>query len=237
MTPDPFGRAILDHHRSEREAPLIDRDGDERREHDIEGYYFGDHEPDDWFEPRVEGSLLDIGAGAGRDALYFQQQVETVAIEVSEHLVTTMEERGVEDARLGDMFSLREQFGRDRFDAALAWGTQVQLAASQQALRKFLGDLGYVTTPGASVLLHGYAPGRAENVFAYRPDPTPGIAYRVYHSEYEGEVGETLLFRLCSVDRLRAATVGTGWRVADASAGHPDSSDEPPTWLAILEKE
>jgi len=236
VTPDPFGRAILDHHRGERETPLVDRDGDETREHDIEGYYFGEHQPEDWFEPRVDGPLLDIGAGAGRDARYFQERVETVALEVSEQLVTVMEERGVEDARLGDMFALREQFDRDRFGAALAVGTQLQLAPSQRAVRRFLGDLAYVTTPSASVLLHGYAPDRAEDVFAYRPDPTPGIAYRVYHSEYDGEVGETLLFRLFSVDRLRAATVGTGWTVVDASAGHPDSDDEPPTWLAILEK-
>lgn len=237
MTPDPFGRAILDHHRGEREEPLVDRDGDETREHDIEGYYFGHHEPEDWFEPRVDGPLLDIGAGAGRDALYFQERVETVALEVSDHLVTTMRERGVEDARLGDMFALREQFGRDRFDAALAVGTQVQLAPSRQSLRQFLGDLAYVTTAGASVLLHGYAPDRADDVFAYRPDPTQGLAYRVYHSTYEGEVGETLLFRLFSVDRLREATVGTGWQVAEASYGLPDSDGEPPTWLAILEKE
>lgn len=231
MSPDPFGRAILDHHRGDREEPLIDRDGDQTRIHDIEGYYFGEHEPEQFFEPHVEGPLLDIGAGAGRDSRYFQERVETVALEVSEHLVTLLEERGVEDARLGDMFALPEQFGRNRFQAALAVGTQVQLAPSDHALRAFLADLAHVTTPDGVALLHGYDPTVAseERVFAYRPDPTPGIAHRVYHSEYEGNVGETLLFRLFSVDRLREATVGTPWRVAA-------SRQEEVTWLARLEK-
>lgn len=231
MSSDPFGRAILDHHRGERNAPLIDRDGDERREHAIETYYFGEHDPESLFEPRVDGPLLDIGAGAGRDTLYFQETVETVALEVSEHLVTLLEERGVEDARLGTMFSLPEQFERNRFGAAFAIGTQVQLAASDHALREFLADLAYVTKPDGVALLHGYDPAAAaeEGVFAYRPDPTPGIAYRVYHSEYEGEVGETLLFRLFSVERLRDATVGTPWHVAE-------STQEGVTWRAVLEK-
>jgi SAM-dependent methyltransferase len=221
----------LDHHRGEREAPLIDRDGDERREHPIEAYYFGNHDPESMFAPRVDGPLLDIGAGAGRDTLYFQDIVETVALQVSGHLVTLLAERGVEDARLGTMFSLTEQFERNRFGTALAIGTQVQLAASDHALREFLADLAYVTKPDGVALLHGYDPAAAaeEEVFADRPDPTSGIAYRVYHSEYEGEVGETLLFRLFSVERLREATVGTPWYVAD-------SKQDGVTWRAVLEK-
>jgi hypothetical protein len=58
------------------------------------------------------------------------------------------------------------------------------------------------------------------------PDPTPGTAHRVDHSEYEGEVGETLLFRLFSVKRLRESTVGTVWHVAD-------SRQEGVTWRAV----
>ncbi len=49
----------------------------------------------------------------------------------------------------------------------------------------------------------------------YHDDPTPGLAHRVMHFEYEGDVGETLLFRLFSPDRIREATVGTGWNVED----------------------
>ncbi|MEF8856128.1 MAG: class I SAM-dependent methyltransferase [Haloplanus sp.] len=221
MSPDPFGRAIRDQFLGDREEPLIQRDGDEKLEHPIERFYFGEFRPDDaagqWLESWLDGPLLDMGAGAGKHVLYFQHRFEAVAIEVSDHLVETMRERGVNDARYGDMFGLRDAFERDRFRSALAYGTQVGLAGSMQGLRRFLGDLAFVTTPDATAVLDCYDPD-CEGTAAlpgYRSDPTPGLAYRVMQFEYEGEVGATLLFRLFGPDRLREATVGTGWSVAE----------------------
>jgi hypothetical protein len=233
---DPFGRAIHDHHRGERDEPLVDRDGEERRDHPIEAFYFGEFDPeseaDAWRASWLDGPLLDVGAGVGRDALYFQERFETVAIEVSEHLVATMDERGVHDARHVDMFALREAFDRDRFRSALAFGTQIGLTGSMQGLREFLGDLAHVTTSDGRALLHGYDPNReaTADILGYRADLTPGLAYRVYHTEYENE-HETLLFRLFSPDRLREAAVGTGWDIADVRYGSER------TYTAALTKE
>ncbi|MEF8780317.1 MAG: class I SAM-dependent methyltransferase [Haloferacaceae archaeon] len=228
---DPYGRAIRDHSLGTRTEPLVDRDGERTREHAIERWYFGDHDPDAWRDSWLEGPLLDMGAGAGRDALYYQQRFETVAIDVSEHLVETMRDRGVDDARRVDMFSLTEHFGRDRFRSAHAIGTQVGLAGSMAGVREFLGDLAAVTAGDTTAVIDNYAPGVAEttDVFAYREDPAPGLAFRVYHCEYEGDVGETLLFRLFSVDRLREATIGTPWEV-----GEVDYRDT--QWRAALKK-
>jgi hypothetical protein len=159
---DPFGRAIRDHYRDEQDAPLVQRDGEHAREHPIERFYFSAFDPetddDQWLVSQLDGPLLDLGAGAGRHALYFQDRFETVAVEVSDHLVETMRDRGVADARRGDMFSLREQFERDQFQSALAIGTQVGLAGSMQGLRRFLGDLAHVTTPDATAVFDGYDP-------------------------------------------------------------------------------
>jgi len=90
MSADPFSRAIRDCYLGEQDEPLIDRDGDETREHDIQGWYFDEHDQGAWRDSWLEGPLLDMGAGAGRDALYYQEQFETVAIEVSDHLVETV---------------------------------------------------------------------------------------------------------------------------------------------------
>lgn len=235
MASDPFGRAVRDHYLGERDEPLVDRDGDDTREHAIERWYFGEYEPDDWCESWFEGPLLDMGAGAGRDTLHFQEQFETVAIEVSDHLVRTMEDRGVRDARLADMFSLRDHFERDRFRSALSKGTQLGLAGSIAGVRRFLGDLAFVTTPDATALLDNYAPEKeaTRDAFAYRDGPSPGLAYRIFHCEYEGDVGRTLLFRLFSTDRLREATVGTPWDVAEVRYGPEEAPNQ---WLAVLEK-
>ena len=219
---DPFGRAIHDYQQDKQDEPLIQRDGEAAHEHPIGENYFGELDPTsgehgEWRVSWLDGPVLDIGAGAGRDALYFQEQFETVAIEVSEHLVETMCERDVQDARHADMFALREHFERDRFQSALAFGTQLGLVGSMQGLRQFLGDLAFVTMPGATAVLDCFDPDDEEtaDLLGYRADPTTGLAYRVMHFEYEDTVGETLLFRLFSPDRVREAVVGTGWNVAE----------------------
>lgn len=214
---DPYGRAIHDHHRGKRDRPLLERSGDETREHPIERFYFTGFSGDEWLESVLEGPSLDIGAGAGRHALYFQERFETVAIDVSERLVETMRERGVEDARHVDMFALRETFERDRFCSAFSYGTQVGFAGSMDGLRRFLADLAFVTTPEARTVLDAYDPDQngAIDLLGYRADPTPGLAYRLYWFEYDGDVSEPLLFRLFSPDRFQEAAIGTGWRVAE----------------------
>lgn len=218
---DPFGRAVADHYHDRRTEPLLVRDGPETRQHPIGSFYFEPFEAESdtgrWLSARVRGPLLDVGAGTGRHALVFAEQVETVAVDVSERLVGLMRERGVRDARVVDMFSLRETFDRDRFGSALVVGTQLGLTASMQGLRRWLGDLAFVTDAEATAVVDGYDPthDEAEELLGYRADPTRGLAHRVFHFAYEDEVSETLLFRLFSPDRLREATVGTGWSVAD----------------------
>jgi SAM-dependent methyltransferase len=218
--PDAFGRAIRDHHRGDRTEPLLQQDGDETIEHPIEDYYFDafpDDEHGEWLDQRLDGPLLDVGGGAGRDVLHFQERFETVAIEISEALVATMRERGVEDARSGDMFALPDQFERDRFGSALVIGTQLCLAGSMDGLRRFLADLAHVTTPDATAVVHSYDPAAdgVEDLVGYRADPTPGLAHRVMTFQYEGETSEILHFRLFGPDRLREAAVATPWTVAD----------------------
>ncbi|ELY96934.1 hypothetical protein C482_14839 [Natrialba chahannaoensis JCM 10990] len=231
MSDDPFGRAIRDHYLGKQDEPLIDRDGSETREHSIEQWYFGEHSEDAWRDAWMKGPLLDMGAGAGRDALYYQEQFEAIAIEVSEHLVEVMRDRGVRDVRLADMFELRNHFDRDRFQSAHAIGTQLGVAGSMAGVRQFLDDLAFVTTPNATAVLDNYDPENEDTkeVFAFRDDPMPGLGYRVYHEEYEGEVGETLLFRLFSVDQFRQATIGTPWEVAEVNYSDVQ-------WRAVLEK-
>lgn len=231
MDPDPFGRAIRDHYLGTQDEPLIDRDGGETREHAIQDWYFGEHDEEAWRDQWMKGPLLDMGAGVGRDAIHYQEQFETVAIEVSEYLVETMCDRGVKDARYADMFALRDYFGPNRFQSAHAIGTQVGLVASMAGLRRFLDDLDFVTSSDATAIIDNYAPENeaTKDVFAFRPDPADGLAFRVFHNEYKGEVSRTLLFRLFSIDRLQEATSKTSWKVIDVEYGEV-------YWRAILEK-
>lgn len=215
---DAFGRALLDDYRGERSDPLYQCDGEERLVHPVEDFYFGsfaDQPASSWLESRIAGPLLDLGAGAGRDVLYFQDRFEAVALEQSQVLVTLLEARGVQAVRHGDMFALREAFDRDQFRTVLLLGTQIGLAGSIAGLRSLLRTLAERTDEQGTVVFDGYDPTveGAEKMLGFRSDATPGLAFRVINYEYDGNVGDTLLFRLFSFDRLREATVGTPWEV------------------------
>lgn len=236
MGPDPFGRAVRDHYHDEQSGPLLQFDGEQRLEHPIEQFYFGSFEEagdEAWIADHLSGPLLDAGAGAGRDTLYFQERFETVALEVSEPLVSLMRERGVEDVRHGDMFAPLEQFDADRFESVLVRGTQLGLAKSVAGVEQLLADLATSTTDAATVVLDCYDPtdDTAEELLGYRDDPTPGLAFRVFTFEYEDDVSETLLFRLVSPDRLREAAAETAWSVEEVRP-----SSESAYYVAALEK-
>ena len=235
--PDAFGRALRDHHRDDRDEPLRQRDGEAARDHPIDAFYFDSVDPSDpshaWIESHLSGPLVDLGAGVGRDALYFQERFETVALESSPALVEAMRERGVDDARQGDMFALRDAFERDRFRSALVNGTQVGLAGSMRGLTAFLNDLAHVTTPDATAVIDGYDPDHeaTRDLLGYRHDPTPGLADRVMAFEYGSERDPILRVRLFSPDRVREAAVGTDWRVSAIRRG---SDDDSPYYRAAL---
>jgi len=223
---DPFGRAIRDEHRGEREHPLVDVDGDDVREHPMDLYFRGIERDGDlpWARRHLDGPLLELGSGVGRHALYFQGRYRTVATEVSEHLVYVMRERGVADARRVDMFDLPEF--ETAFRSVFARGTQIGLAGSVAGLRAFLRDIAGVTAPRATAVFDAHDPEheRAPDLFGHRPDPTPGLAYRTFHVEYRDTPGETLLFRLFSPERVREATLSTPWRVTDLRRSRADAA-------------
>lgn len=218
---DPFGRAVRDWYLDDLSEPLIQRDGPETLEHPIEEFYFAPADLDSgsaaWFGELVDGPVLDLGAGAGRLALSLQERYETVAVEVSDHLVETMDERGVDDARQGDMFDLETLFPGGRFHSVLVVGTQAGLAGSRTGLVEFLEALAAVTTEDGTAIIDSYDPSLPESrdLLGYRSDPAPGLAFRVFHFEYEDKIGETLLFRLVSPDALRSLVEDTVWNVAE----------------------
>lgn len=65
-------------------------------------------------------TLLEIGVGAGRDSLFFQEHGLTVtAVDLSPAMVALCREKGI-DTQVVDFASLAAHFGADRFDAVYA---------------------------------------------------------------------------------------------------------------------
>ncbi|WP_049972867.1 methyltransferase domain-containing protein [Haladaptatus cibarius] len=214
---DPFAQALHDFHFDEMLGPLVYRRGEETEEVGIEFYFDVIDGDGSWLEPYLDGPLLDMGAGAGRHALYFQEQFETVAIEQNEQLVEVLRDRGVKDARQVNMFNLQETFEENRFKSAIALGTQVSLSRSMQGLTQFLDDLAYVTRPNATAIIDGYDPEKEEtkSKLDYYTDRSDGLAYRLLQMEYDGMLGEPWLYRLFTPERFRDATNTTDWEIVE----------------------
>jgi hypothetical protein len=162
-----------------------------------------------------------MGAGAGRHALALQERYETVAIEQTDLLVELLRDRGVDDARLVDMFDLREAFEADTFESAIALGTQACLSRSACGLEAFLDDLAHVTTPDGTAVIDSYDPEHEHTKEKpdYYEDASEGLAYRVLQMEYDGTLGEPWLYRLFTPDRIREIVADTDWTVADVQYG------------------
>ncbi len=221
------------------------RDGARTADGRVREYYFAP--PAEWDDDTVAlldriaswgGPVLDAGCGAGKHALWLQDRgVDVTGIDASPAAVEAARERGVDDARVMDMFD--PAFERDRFRTAFAFGTQVGLAGSLAGVRDLLAEFARLTDEDGRAVVHNYDPAAVdEALLGYRPDPREGIARRCFHFEYEPaddrdparEVGPTLQFLLFGPDRLADATIGTPWTVADV-----DVRDR--TYAAVLERE
>ncbi|MFC6955160.1 class I SAM-dependent methyltransferase [Halorubellus litoreus] len=227
-----FARALHDWYHDEYDGPLRYLDGEETVEHDVAGYFDAWSLDDGDALADLEAPVLDLGAGAGRQALAVQDRstpadgarATVTAVEPSEFLVDVLRDRGVERVVQADMFSLREHFERDAFRGAYSVGTQTGIAKSLPGLRAFLGDLAHVTTPDATAVFDGYDPSHetTRDLIGFREDPAGERAFRVVQYEYAGDLGRPWLFRLFTAAEIRDAVVGTDWTVAKLRDGDGD---------------
>ncbi|MFB6136647.1 MAG: methyltransferase domain-containing protein [Halobacteriaceae archaeon] len=213
--PDPLGRAMLDYQRGDYgTGDLQYRDGERSERGRVAGNYFGEAAASPWKE-FVEGPVVDVGCGAGRDALWFQERHQTLATDASARAVRAARERGVERVAATDMFGLALPDGAVR--SVYCVGTQAGLSGSLVGLSRLLSEFARVTDAGGRAVVDAHDPDRGEDLFGYRADPRPGLARRAFHFEYRGETGRALLFLLASPDRFREAAAATEWTVEDVS--------------------
>ncbi|MEG1586263.1 MAG: class I SAM-dependent methyltransferase [Bacteroidales bacterium] len=96
------------------------------------------------------GRVLDIGAGAGSHALWLQQRHHKVtAIDISEGAVEVMKERHVEDARLQDFFTMKEE----KFDTLLLLMNGVGIVQRINRFGEFFSKAKELLNEGGRILL------------------------------------------------------------------------------------
>lgn len=123
------------------------------------------------------------------------------------------------------MFDLPEEFGKNRFESAVALGTQAGLSRSKQGLGRFLKDLAYVTTESATAILDGYDPEHEDTkeILDYYQDPSDGLAYCLLQMEYNGILSEIWLYRSFTPDRVRDVATNCGLDSYRCEISHGES--------------
>lgn len=105
----------------------------------------------DAFKRAGAAALLEIGAGTGRDSLYFQEHgLAVTAVDLSERMVELCRNKGLTAYRMD--FS-RMSFADRSFDAVFAMNCLLHVPKAE--LREMLGEIARVLKPGGLFLSGG----------------------------------------------------------------------------------
>lgn len=150
----PLGSALLDYHRGDHHAEIVViSDLWEDDATPVEAYY----RPIDRELAALEaqalnlcrGRVLDLGAGAGRHALELQASGHAVvAVDPLAEAVEIMEDRGIADARQGDLGAV----SGERFDTVLMLMHGLGIVGDLRGLGDFLERLPDHLNPGAQLI-------------------------------------------------------------------------------------
>ena len=103
----PHGAALADYFRGNEAAMLVCYQDGQRDDVPAAFWFRKVSDPLELMAlDLAQGRVLDLGAGTGLHALELQRRgVDVTALDVSAEAVAIMTERGVEKARLGDLYS------------------------------------------------------------------------------------------------------------------------------------
>jgi len=182
----------------------------------------------------ARGRVLDVGAGAGRVALHFQEKGhDVVAIDASAGAVEVCRRRGARDARLCRIEEVDASLGV--FDTVVMYGNNLGLLSSRTKGGRILRRLYRITSERARIL--------GECLDPYSTDDPIHLTYHE-HNRKRGRMGGQIRIRIrfrdiatpwldylfLSEDELRELLAGTGWRLARMIR------DDTPIYIAVIEK-
>jgi SAM-dependent methyltransferase len=200
---DAFGAALLDYLEGREVPGLVLEFGDGQSGPAMHPeWFFRSFEQWDWWDrellPLIEhGPVLDLGAGAGRAALYLQARgMRVTAVEASPGAAEVCRRRGVADVRLGD---LNEPPSDLPWAGMLLSCGNLGLGGSWEGNRRLLARLAELAMPGAVLV--------GDSV---TPDGPPRVVLRI---RYRNLVTPWWSQYNIPADKMAALVAGTGWRV------------------------
>ena len=184
------------------------------------------------------GAVLDVGCGAGRHALYLQEQGhEIVGIDTSPGAVEVSRDRGV-DARKCDVADVRE-LEAGTFDTVVMGGNNFGLVRTRATAPRILSGLAAVTSDEACLL--------AETRDVHASEDPDHLAYHELNRQ-RGRLPDALRIRvrfkrhtspwfdylMVSPDEMRVVVDPTPWYVAEII--EPNELETSGQYYTVLQK-
>lgn len=245
---DAYGNYLWDYYKHNIRLPeLVERsDGYLEGGSSFEsGYggaiYFADYQ--DWpaYEKKAakyaKGKVLDIGCGAGRYALHFQNQgLDVTAIDISPLSIKVCRDRGVKKTRVLAINQIHQLLPH-KFDTVLLMGNNLGLLGSYHHARRLLRKMYEITSEGAIIVADATDPYMIddpsfkiymkENV---KKNRMPGqLRIRV---RYKTLRGPWLDYLLASKEELTKILSLTGWALTKTIEGNRENG----AYIAIIQK-
>lgn len=228
---DAFGLALLDHldHGPEARPHFVEREDGLLQQFDTATYFTGksilfETEPD--LTQRSGERVLDVGAGAGRQALPVQQSGrQVVALDTSPGATEVCRRRGMKETYTGTVFDLADE-EPEAFDTILLLGNNLGLLESVEHAPLFLDALARLSRPGTEIIGTGLDPFDTE-------DPLH-LQYHQLNRDRGRLPGQLRLrtrwgnvatpwfdYLLQPINDLQTIADKSGWELIDHQPGHP----------------
>jgi 2-polyprenyl-3-methyl-5-hydroxy-6-metoxy-1,4-benzoquinol methylase len=220
---DAFGHALLDHLEGRGAHELIERsDGYIDVSAGAQTYFAEPSGEQRLVVDQAVGRILDVGCGAGRFALYLQEQGhEVVGIDVSPLAIEVCRRRGLRDARAMSVDEVDASLGV--FDTVLMLGHNLALLESAAGAKRILRRLYQMVGPGGRIIGNTLDPYQSEDPDhqAYQAENRENgrmggqIRMRVRYKRYKSPWFDYLFM---SREELEGLLEGTGWRLKEVIA-------------------
>ncbi|MFX1265640.1 MAG: class I SAM-dependent methyltransferase [Promethearchaeota archaeon] len=218
--PDVFGMIMKDAMRGEEAVHIIERDDGYSHE-SLGSQYIAEFA--DWpvgqreASVEVHGRILDIGCGAGRVGLHFQDlDHEVVGIDISRVAVDVSRKRGLRNVHLMSAESI--EFPEGTFQTVLLFGNNFGILGDEDRIVNMLKNIHMITSPDGIVLAESRdvaATDKPEHLAYHEKNRNEGkpIGLVTLRLKYQDVVDDWFDLRMASPEEMSAISERAGWKL------------------------
>ena len=236
---DAFGHEIYDYFKGKGGYEIVERDDGFFSVSTGPKLYFLEYE--EWPESEkeaikyVRGRVLDVGCGAGRHALYLQEQgFDVLGVDNSPLAIEVCKARGLQSTRILSVTQITPQLGV--FDTILMLGNNFALVGNAKRARWLLKRFHKMTSEGGRIIaqtrdscqtdLPEHLEYHARNRDVGRMSGQARIRVR-----YKRHVTPWIDFLMVSKEEIKTVLESTNWKVRDFIDGQQG------VYVAVIEKQ